>query len=234
MYSNYLTKPDTDNTSFTIGKDIMRTFPDIDKYKEDIKTGENKLFNVLLAYSAYDPDVKYCQGMNYIVFLFLINCNDSEERAFWLLVAMMQKLKWRKLYKLDTPKLIKLLGRLKKKMKKEVEDVYQHLMDMDLPIEGIFAPYFLTLFLYSTPIHIAERIIDCFLYKGEDFMLEMTIKMLKMKRSKILRFQAEHGCSFELQMYLSKQMVEECCADTTIKSILSQSQLSGGSNHLFF
>lgn len=120
MYSNYLTKPDTDNTGFTIGKDIMRTFPDIEKYKEDFKTGENKLFNVLLAYSAYDPDVKYCQGMNYIVFLFLINCNDSEERAFWLLVAMMQKLKWRKLYKLDTPKLIKLLGRLKKKMKKEV------------------------------------------------------------------------------------------------------------------
>lgn len=45
-------------------------------------------------------------------------------------------------------------------MRKEIPDVLEHLIDMDLPIEGIFAPYFLTLFLYSTPKEIAERIID--------------------------------------------------------------------------
>lgn len=230
MYSNYLAKPNNDSTDYTISKDILRTFPEDKMHKEDYKSGNNKLFNVLKAYSTYDTDVKYCQGMNFIVFLFLKNLDDNEERAFWLLVAMMNKLKWRKLYKLDTPKLMKLLERLRKKMKKEVPEVYQHLMDQDLPIEGIFAPYFLTLFLYSTPINIAERIIDCFLYKGEDFLLEMTIRMLKMKRAKILKFDSEQGCSFELQMYLSKQMVEECCADTTIKSILSQSQLSESKN----
>lgn len=226
MYQNYLEKPNLDSTDYTISKDILRTFPESTHHKEDYKSGKNKLFNVLKAYSTYDPDVKYCQGMNFIVFLFLENLERDEERAFWLLVAMMKKLKWRKLYKLDTPKLMKLLDRLKKKMKKEVEDVYLHMMEQDLFVEGVFAPYFLTLFLYSTPIVIAERIIDCFLYKGEDFLLEMTIRMLKMKRAKILKFKSEHGCSFELQMYLSKQMVEECCADTTMKSILSQSQLS--------
>jgi TBC1 domain family protein 1 len=181
---------------------------------------------VLKAYSVIDEDVKYCQGMNFIVFLFLENLDRDEERAFWLLVAMMNHLKWRKLYKLDTPKLMKLLGRLKKKMIKEVEDVYMHLAQQELPVEGVFAPYFLTLFLYSTPINIAERIIDCFLYRGEEFILEMTIRMLKMKRTKILKFQSEHGCSYELQMYLSKQIVEDCCKDSTMKSILSQSQLS--------
>ena len=45
-------------------------------------------------------------------------------------------------------------------MKKEIEDIYNLLIENDLPIEGVFAPYFLTLFLYSTPIKIAERIID--------------------------------------------------------------------------
>ena len=98
--------------------------------------------------------------MNFIVFLFLQNLESNEERAFWLLVGMMKSLKWRKLYKLDTPKLMKLLERLKKKMKKEVEDIYDHIVEQELPIEGVFAPYFLTLFLYSTPVNIAEKIID--------------------------------------------------------------------------
>ena len=111
-------------------------------------------------------------------------------------------------------------------MRKEIPDVLEHLIDMDLPIEGIFAPYFLTLFLYSTPKEIAERIIDWFLYKGEDFLLEMTVKMLKMKRTKILKFRDSQEASFELQFYLSKKIVEECCSDTSIKSILSQSQIS--------
>ena len=221
----YIVSDPKDNTDWTISKDIMRTFPKIKKHKEDVNAGENKLFNVLRAYSRYDEDVKYCQGMNFIVFLFLENLENNEERAFWLLVAMMKHLKWRKLYKLDTPKLMKLLDRLKKKMKKEIPDVHDHMVALELPIEGVFAPYFLTLFLYSTPMNIAERIIDCFLYKGEDFLLEMTIKMLKIKRRRILGIDGTQESSFELQSYLGKQLVEECCADTSIKSILSQSQL---------
>jgi len=229
-YKEYLNTPSTDNTDYTISKDILRTFPELKVHKEDIKEGENSLFNVLRSYAIYDPEVKYCQGMNFIVFLFLQNLDSNEERAFWLLVGMMKHLKWRKLYKLDTPKLMKLLERLKKKMKKEVEDIYDHLINQELPIEGIFAPYFLTLFLYSTPVNIAEKIIDWFLYKGEDFILEMIIKMLKMKQNKILKFKWDHPPSYELQIYLSKEMVEECCADASIKSILGHSQLSDRDN----
>jgi len=72
-YSDFLSMPDVDDTEFTISKDVKRTFPSIDKHKEDWKTGTNKLFNVCKAYAAADPNVKYCQGMNYIVFLFLEN-----------------------------------------------------------------------------------------------------------------------------------------------------------------
>ena len=159
-YADLLSAPNTDGTDYTISKDIFRTFPESKSHKEEIEGGNNSLFNVLRAYSIYDSEVKYCQGMNFIVFLFLENLEGDEERAFWLLVGMMKHLKWRKLYKLDTPKLIKLLERLKKKMKKEAEDIYIHFVEQELLIEGVFAPYFLTLFLYSTPINIAEKIID--------------------------------------------------------------------------
>ena len=118
-------------------------------------------------------------------------------------------------------------------MKKEIEDIYDLLTENDLPIEGVFAPYFLTLFLYSTPIKIAERIIDWFLYRGEEFMLEMTIQMLKMKRAEILKFRNYEAAPFDLQIYLSKQMVAECWSDKTIKSILNISKLSEGKSIFF-
>lgn len=47
-------------------------------FKEDLKAGNNKLFNVLKAYANYDNEVSYVQGMNYIVALLLLYIQDEE------------------------------------------------------------------------------------------------------------------------------------------------------------
>jgi hypothetical protein len=47
--------------------------------------GQAALRRVLRAYSYYDPEVGYCQGMNFIAGMFLTIM--SEEEAFWLLVC---------------------------------------------------------------------------------------------------------------------------------------------------
>ena len=44
---------------YLISKDIYRTLPDQKLFKEEFKQGENKLFNVLKAYSCYDNEVGY-------------------------------------------------------------------------------------------------------------------------------------------------------------------------------
>jgi len=58
-YQDLLNTKDVENIEYTISKDIMRTFPELDQHKEDISTGNNSLFNVLKAYAVFDPDVKY-------------------------------------------------------------------------------------------------------------------------------------------------------------------------------
>lgn len=50
--------------------------------------------------------------------------------------------------------------------------------------------------------------------------------MLKSKEEKILSFVSDNGPCFELQMYLSKNLVEECCGDSTVKSVLGRSERS--------
>ena len=47
--------------------------------------GQAALRRVLRAYSYYDRDVGYCQGMNFIVGMFLTIM--TEEEAFWVLVG---------------------------------------------------------------------------------------------------------------------------------------------------
>ena len=43
-----------------ITKDLGRTFPGNEEFKIDHTTGQNRLYNVLKAYSSYDPETGYC------------------------------------------------------------------------------------------------------------------------------------------------------------------------------
>ena len=56
---------------FKIEKDLYRTLPGNKEFMLKSKTGKNRLFNVLKAYQAYDPQIGYCQGMNFLAAMLL-------------------------------------------------------------------------------------------------------------------------------------------------------------------
>jgi len=65
--------------------DIPRTFPEniyFDVHK-------NELFNVLVAFAHQNPEVGYCQGLNYIAGLILI-VTKNEPSTFWLLKHLVE------------------------------------------------------------------------------------------------------------------------------------------------
>jgi ecotropic viral integration site 5 protein len=68
VYSNDLLSTPSPQEKF-IRKDISRTFPRQDYFRQqkDGPNGQESLFNVCKAYSLYDPDVSYVQGMAFIV-----------------------------------------------------------------------------------------------------------------------------------------------------------------------
>ena len=61
---------------------------ELNLWPEDSACGNNKLYNVLLAYANYDNEVSYVQGMNYIVGMLLFY-NQDEEQVFWCLYQLM-------------------------------------------------------------------------------------------------------------------------------------------------
>ncbi len=67
-----------------IGKDIGRSFPSIDMFKEPGGEGQRKLGNVLKCFSLYDQKIGYCQGLGFLVGPLLMHMGDRE--AFCVLV----------------------------------------------------------------------------------------------------------------------------------------------------
>lgn len=56
-----------------IQRDLSRTFPGVELFKEENGHGQTMLWNVLKAYSLYDPLVGYCQGLGFLVGPLLMN-----------------------------------------------------------------------------------------------------------------------------------------------------------------
>ncbi len=48
---------------------------------------QEKLRNVLAAFAAFNPTVGYCQSMNFVAALLLLQLQDEEE-AFWVLATV--------------------------------------------------------------------------------------------------------------------------------------------------
>jgi len=56
-----------------IQRDLARTFPQVDMFKEEGGKGQEMLRNILKPYSLYDPHVGYCQGLGFLVGPLLMN-----------------------------------------------------------------------------------------------------------------------------------------------------------------
>ena len=67
-----------------IGKDIGRSFPGVDMFRDPNGEGQKMLGKVLNAFSLWDQEIGYCQGLGFVVGPLLMHMGDKE--AFCVLV----------------------------------------------------------------------------------------------------------------------------------------------------
>ena len=132
-----------------ITKDLGRTFPGNAEFKLPIESGKNRLYNILKAYSAYDPETGYFQGMNFISGL-LLHVIPDEEDAFWCLVFVMFSRDWRSIFAQDDPKIGILVNDLQNYLRRNCRSVYQHLQKQDIAtLSASVTSQIVTLFIYD-------------------------------------------------------------------------------------
>ena len=74
-----------------IEKDLHRTFPNHRAFDEGGE-GRNKLRDILTAYALRNPNVGYCQSLNYVAAMLLIALKLDAEASFWMLAALCEDL----------------------------------------------------------------------------------------------------------------------------------------------
>jgi Rab-GTPase-TBC domain len=67
-----------------IGKDVGRSFPSVEMFREKDGEGQQMLGRVLKCFSLYDNQIGYCQGLGFVVGPLLMHMNDAD--AFCVLV----------------------------------------------------------------------------------------------------------------------------------------------------
>ncbi|XP_014651224.1 PREDICTED: USP6 N-terminal-like protein [Ceratotherium simum simum] len=70
-----------------IDLDVNRTFRSHIMFQDHYGIKQQALFHVLAAYSVYNPEVGYCQGMSQVAAILLMLL--GEEDAFWALAQLM-------------------------------------------------------------------------------------------------------------------------------------------------
>ena len=138
-----------------IEKDVKRTFPETSEFQEPFSTGQNKLYNILKAYSQYDTKVGYCQGyllhhllgMNYIAGILLRYIKD-ERLAYLCFMHIMYKFNWRRIYLNDMMELVNLILCLTKRLEEQVPAVYKRFKEHEVTLNFIIDQYGRTILIY--------------------------------------------------------------------------------------
>lgn len=172
-----------------ISRDINRTFPAHDYFKEAGGVGQDSLYKISKAYSVYDEEVGYYQGQSFLAAALLLHM--PEEQAFGVLVKIMYDYDLRDFFKNDFAMLHLHFYQLERLLQDTLPELYDHLQDMNLEPHMYASQWFLTLFTAKFPLHMVFHILDIFLSEGKNVIFSIALALLKISRKDLLALDFE-------------------------------------------
>lgn len=170
----------------TIRLDLHRTFPDNIHFRssDDFETLQVPLYNILKCIALKNPQVGYCQGLNFVTGLLLLIIKN-EEKIFWLMDTLITEI----LPDFYNPnmKALKaeqeLLGQI---VKWKLPDVHDHLRILGVPWALIGTKWFICMYADVMPVETVLRIWDCVFYEGSKVLQRVAITLIALNKDKIL------------------------------------------------
>ncbi|XP_059862018.1 USP6 N-terminal-like protein isoform X2 [Delphinus delphis] len=191
-----------------IDLDVNRTFRDHIMFRDRYGVKQQSLFHVLAAYSIYNTEVGYCQGMSQITALLLMYMN--EEDAFWALVKLFSgpKHAMHGFFVHGFPKLLRFQEHHEKILNKFLSKLKQHLDSQEIYTSFYTMKWFFQCFLDRTPFTLNLRIWDIYIFEGERILTAMSYTILKLHRKHLMKLSMEELVEF-LQETLAKDFFFE-------------------------
>ncbi|KAJ8260540.1 hypothetical protein COCON_G00162630 [Conger conger] len=180
-YRTLITKESPQDSAIT--RDINRTFPAHDYFKDTGGDGQDSLYKICKAYSVYDEEIGYCQGQSFLAAVLLLHM--PEEQAFSVLVKIMFDYGLRELFKQNFEDLHCKFFQLERLMQEYIPDLYNHFLNVSLEAHMYASQWFLTLFTAKFP-----------LYMGISVIFNVALALLKTSRDDLLQTDFEGALKF--------------------------------------
>ncbi|XP_047525643.1 rab GTPase-activating protein 1-like isoform X5 [Pieris napi] len=196
-----------------IQRDIARTFPAHDFFREAGGLGQDSLLRMARAYAVYDHEVGYCQGLSFLAATLLLHM--PEEQAFCLLVRLMYGYGLRELYKDGFEALYMRLHQLDRLMEEQLSDLRAHFRELGVEPHMFASQWFLTVFTARFPLPLVYHILDVFLLQGVDTLFQVSLALLTRCKKDLMQHDFEG-----VLKYFRVTLPKKCRAEESSRQIV--------------
>ncbi|NXW83854.1 EVI5 protein, partial [Alopecoenas beccarii] len=182
-----------------IRRDIARTYPEHDFFKEKDSLGQEVLFNVMKAYSLVDREVGYCQGSAFIVGLLLMQVNMILRMceplkslteciiSWWFIANFYNSFPSSFCYN----GILNVFFFLPLLFQEHLPELYVHFQSQSFHTSMYASSWFLTIFLTTFPLPVATRVFDIFMSEGLEIVFRVGVAVLQMNQAELLQLDME-------------------------------------------
>ncbi|GAA5889869.1 hypothetical protein JCM16303_002402, partial [Sporobolomyces ruberrimus] len=178
----------------SISRDLSRTFPKHEYFMDEAGVGQENLFNVVKAYSLYDEEVGYTQGLQFIVGPLLLNMPDEE--TFCVLVRLMKSYDLRSHYTPNMPGLQLRLFQFDRLVEELLPGIFLHMLRQGVKSSMYASQWFLTLFGYRFPLELVSAVFDLVFAEGVEAIFRFAIALIKRNEDVLLKLEFEDLIEF--------------------------------------
>ena len=142
------------------------------------------LRRVLLAFAVKNPQIGYCQSMNFIVATLLEFCD--EESAFWILCSLVEDMLPENYYTRNMVGVRVDMLVLTSLVKLHLPILHAHLVEHDIDLSPFTMGWFLCLYVNTLPNPSLHRVLDCLLHEGSKVLFRTALAILQLLESCLL------------------------------------------------
>ncbi|EKX72978.1 TBC domain containing protein [Theileria equi strain WA] len=186
LYESYSAKENEYLSIINI--DVPRTFPELKVFD---KEAQDQLYRILSAYGNYQPEIGYCQGMNFVAGLLLLVSGFKEKESFIGFVGLMNELKLAEFYKPAFPMVKDYISAYETLIKDVTPELHIHIKREDVSPAVFLHQWFLTLFVASLPLRSVVALWDYMLFNGLSSSLTVALALTCLLAPQLMKLNFE-------------------------------------------
>ncbi|SMR41503.1 unnamed protein product [Zymoseptoria tritici ST99CH_1A5] len=167
-----------------INKDVGRSFPGVELFRDAEGEGQKMLGRVLKCFSLQDKDIGYCQGLGFLVGPLLMNMGERE--AFCVLVRLMDHYSLRPSFLPSLSGLHMRIYQFSSLLQQHHSKLHNHLTELGIE-PAYLSQWFLSCFAVTCPLPMLFRIYDVIFAEGaNETVMRVALALMRQHEERML------------------------------------------------